>query len=153
MIPPFCTSPRCPIIVSCKKKFQPAVPFTPRDRCVHRPAPFVPLHLPDDRHEDSVGGYLSKMAKQEHTLRVGAGERVDQMTELLVESKNFDEKMCKKYITQKKDKRKTMARVTETRVRTYERDVPKTYGKHEGRVRGWVPEGSKYAEGCHKKKR
>jgi len=46
-----------------------------------------------------------------------------------------------------------MARVNETRVRTYERGVPKTYEKHEGRVRGWVPEGSKYAEGCHKKKR
>ena len=46
-----------------------------------------------------------------------------------------------------------MAKVTEIRVKAYDRGVPKTYEHHEGRVRGWVPEGSKYVEGCHKKKR
>ena len=44
------------------------------DKCTSRPVPFVSLHYKED---DSIGGYLSKMAREEHMLRVGAGERVD----------------------------------------------------------------------------
>jgi hypothetical protein len=39
-----------------------------------------------------------------------------------------------------------IAAVTPTRVKPYKKDTPKTYQAHPGRVRGWVPEGSPYAE-------
>ena len=45
-----------------------------------------------------------------------------------------------------------MAGKTETRVRTYERDVPKHYVDHGDRVRGWVPPNSPYAEKNMRKK-
>ena len=42
--------------------------------------------------------------------------------------------------------------VTPTKVHPYEKDTPKEYEKHPGRVRGWVPEGSPYAEHPKKKR-
>jgi len=35
---------------------------------------------------------------------------------------------------------------TETKVKSYERDVPKHYKEHDGLVRGWVRPGSPNAE-------
>ena len=45
------------------------------------------------------------------------------------------------------------AKETLTRVSAYKKETPKHYESHEGRVRGWVPEGSPYAERGAKKKR
>jgi len=44
-------------------------------------------------------------------------------------------------------------KVTPTKVASYRKETPKEYQSHEGRVRGWVPEGSPYAEKGAKKKR
>ena len=74
----YCKEPSlCPIFSTCKKKFKPPRKLfgtVESDRCTSRPVPFVSLHYKED---DSIGGYLSKMAREEHMLRVGAGERVD----------------------------------------------------------------------------
>ena len=74
----YCKEPNvCPIFSTCKKKFKPqkilygAANYA---SCTSRPVPFVSLHYKED---DSIGGYLSKMAREEHMLRIGAGERVD----------------------------------------------------------------------------
>ena len=42
--------------------------------------------------------------------------------------------------------------VTPTKVNQYKKETPKTYQAHPGRVRGWVPEGSPYAEHPRKKR-
>jgi hypothetical protein len=74
----YCKEPSlCPIFSTCKKKFKPhkilhgAANY---EGCTSRPVPCVSLRF---REDDSIGGYLSKMAREEHMLRVGAGERVD----------------------------------------------------------------------------
>lgn len=48
MIPLFCTSPKCPIMSTCTRKWN-----RPLD-CLHRPAPFVKLNVPDKEPELSL---------------------------------------------------------------------------------------------------
>ena len=45
------------------------------------------------------------------------------------------------------------AKVTPTKVSSYKKETPKHYESHDGKVRGWVPEGSPNAERSAKKKR
>jgi len=45
------------------------------------------------------------------------------------------------------------AKVTPTKVASYKKQTPKEYKTHDGKVRGYVPEGSPYAEKKVGKKR
>jgi hypothetical protein len=44
------------------------------------------------------------------------------------------------------------AKSTPTKVHGYKKDTPKDYQSHEGKVRGYVPKGSPFAEHPKKKK-
>ena len=66
-------------------------------------------------------------------------------------SRNIE--VCKIFNTSEMDYTFIMSKqATPTKVHTYEKDTPKEYEKHPGRVRGWVPEGSPYAEHPRKKR-
>jgi hypothetical protein len=66
-------------------------------------------------------------------------------------SRNIE--VCKIFNTSELDYTFIMSKqATQTKVHTYEKDTPKEYEKHPGRVRGWVPEGSPYAEHPKKKR-
>ena len=66
-------------------------------------------------------------------------------------SRNIE--VCKIFNTSEMDYTFIMSKqATPTKVHTYEKDTPKEYEKHPGRVRGWVPEGSPYAEHPKKKR-
>ena len=67
--------------------------------------------------------------------------------------RSWNIKICKIFNTSEMDYTFIMSKqATPTKVHTYEKDTPKEYEKHPGRVRGWVPEGSPYAEHPRKKR-
>jgi hypothetical protein len=62
MIPLFCTAPTCPILPHCQRKFD-----SPQS-CLHRPAPFTVLDIPENVSNIS----LSRMFREEAAMRDSA---------------------------------------------------------------------------------
>jgi hypothetical protein len=77
MILLLCKNPAmCPIFYTCKRKTQPVPAFARKDRCLHRPLPFVPLHAGTER-ETTISTDLTRMAREEYAMRVSANEQGD----------------------------------------------------------------------------
>ncbi len=76
MIPPFCLNPARPILSTCRTKFKPIPRFARKDRCLHRPLPFVPLHASKGSGK-SIGNDLAWWAREEKAMRVSANEQGD----------------------------------------------------------------------------
>ena len=76
MIPYFCTNPPCPILNSCHRKYKPIPHFARKDRCLHRPLPFVPLQV-NTPERVAISTDLARMAREEQAMRISANERGD----------------------------------------------------------------------------
>ena len=77
MIPYFCLNPECPILSTCLRKFKPIPTFARKDRCLHRPLPFVPLHATNSPREAAISTDLARMAREEYAMRTAANEHGD----------------------------------------------------------------------------
>jgi hypothetical protein len=76
MIPHFCRNPTCPIIETCQRKFKPIPHFARKDRCLHRPLPFVPLRM-ETPEGMAISTDLARMAREEYAMRISANEQGD----------------------------------------------------------------------------